>query len=168
MGNIIELPGFEVGKNFEEAITKLENDLKTIADGKNIVAGTKEDPIVTDSKEFPIDHFFMDGVYIRKMTMFKDTVVIGAIHKHLHMCFLLEGHLNVVSASGTREYVAPCYIIAEPGEKRVLYAHEKSCWYNTHKNPNNIKDIKELEKQIVAVSYEEYKQYIKDNNYAKL
>ena len=107
MSNIIELPGFGVGKSFEEAITKLENDLKTIADGSNIVAGTKEKPIVTDSKEFPIDHFFMDGVYVRKMTMFKDTIVIGAIHKHLHMCFLLEGHLNVVSASGATKGFFP-------------------------------------------------------------
>jgi hypothetical protein len=105
----------------------------------------------------------MDGVYIRKMTMFKDTMVIGAIHKHKHMCFLLEGHLTVVSASGTKDYVAPCYIISDPGEKRILFAHEKSCWYNTHKNPTNTKVIEELENQIVALSYSEYKEYINNN-----
>tara|TARA_R110001592_G_scaffold33581_4_gene116225 strand:- start:14346 stop:14852 length:507 start_codon:yes stop_codon:yes gene_type:complete len=168
MNKIVELPGFEVGKNFENAITKLENDLKVIADGSSIIVGTKDKPIVSDSKEFPIDHFFMDGVYIRKMTMFKDTLVIGAIHKHLHMCFLLEGDLSVVSSTGTRNYIAPCYIIAEPGEKRVLYANKKSCWYNTHKNPSNTQDVDKLEKQIVAISYEEYKQYIKNKKNAKL
>tara|TARA_R100001510_G_scaffold57758_1_gene67531 strand:- start:156 stop:650 length:495 start_codon:yes stop_codon:yes gene_type:complete len=163
MSDIIDIPGFEVGKNFEEAITKLENDIKSIADGKDIIVGTKDKPIVNDSDKFPIDHFFMDGVYIRKMTMFKDTMVIGAIHKHKHMCFLLEGHLTVVSASGTKDYVAPCYIISDPGEKRILFAHEKSCWYNTHKNPTNTKVIEELEKQIVALSYSEYKEYINNN-----
>ena len=75
------------------------------------------------------------------------------------MCFLLEGHLSVASFSGVKEYIAPCYIIAQPGEKRILYAHEESHWYNTHKNPSNTENVAELEKQIVALSYKEYKQY---------
>ena len=160
--NLSTIPGFEIGKNFEESVVRLENDLKSMADGDSIIAGTDEDPIVTDSEKVPIRSFFMDGVYVREMTMYQGTAVIGAIHKHLHMCFLLEGHLSVASSSGVRDYVAPCYIIAEPGEKRVLYAHEDSLWYNTHKNPDNIEDVKLLEKDIVAVSYEEYEQYIKN------
>lgn len=159
MGELQKMPEFGIGKDFETAVTKLENDLKSIADGKVVVTGTKDKPIVSDSDVIPIDHFFMDGVYIRKMTMFQGTVVVGAIHKHLHMCFLLQGHLSVASAVGVREYVAPCYIIAEPGEKRVLYSHKDSIWYNTHKNPNNTKDLDKLEKEIVALSYEEYKKY---------
>lgn len=164
MSKIIDLTNFKLSKDFRKSVVQLENKLKHIADGENIIAGTEENPIVTDSKQIPIEHFFMDGVYVRKMTMFKDTVVIGAIHKHLHMCFLLQGHLSVVSESGTKEYVAPCYIIAEPGEKRVLYSHEDSCWYNTHKNPDNTQDVRELEKQIVALSYEEYNEYINNKN----
>ena len=160
--SLINIPGFEVGKNFEQSVVKLENDLKSIADGDSIIAGTDEDPIVTDSEKVPIRSFFMDGVYVREMTMYQGTAVIGAIHKHLHMCFLLEGHLSVASSSGVKEYIAPCYIVAEPGEKRVLYAHEDSLWYNTHKNPSNVKDVKLLEKDIVAASYEEYEQYIKN------
>lgn len=159
MEELQQIPNFGVGKNFEAAVTKLENDLKVIADGHGIIAGTKDKPIVNDNDQMPIDNFFMDGVYIRKMTMYQGYIVIGAIHKHKHMCFLLEGHLSVASSSGVKEYVAPCYIISEPGEKRILYAHKDSHWYNTHKNPDNIKDVQELEKQIVALSYEEYKKY---------
>ena len=164
MSKIIDLTNLKLSKDFRKSVVQLESKLKHIADGENIIAGTEENPIVTDSKQIPIEHFFMDGVYVRKMTMFKDTVVIGAIHKHLHMCFLLQGHLSVVSESGTKEYIAPCYIVAEPGEKRVLYSHEDSCWYNTHKNPNNTQDVRELEKQIVALSYEEYNEYINNKN----
>lgn len=152
----------ELQKNFQSIVTKLENDLKSIADGNSIIAGTDKDPIVTDSKQIPIRHFFMDGVYVREMTMYEGTAVIGAIHKHLHMCFLLKGHLSVASKSGVNEYIAPCFIIAEPGEKRVLYSHEDSIWYNTHKNVDNTEDVKKLEKQIVATSYEEYNEYLKN------
>lgn len=159
MNQLEKLPDFGIGKDFESCVTKLESDLRSIADGDKVIVGDDENPIVNNSEKIPIDHFFMDGVYIRKMTMFKGTIVVGAIHKHLHMCFLLEGHLSVASAAGVREYVAPCYIIAEPGEKRILYAHEDSRWYNTHKNPNNTRDIKELENQIVAINYEDYNRY---------
>lgn len=102
----------------------------------------------------------MDGVYIREMTMFKGTVVIGAIHKTLHMCFLLKGHLTVADENDVKDYIAPCKIIATPGVKRVLYAHEDSIWYNTHKNPSNTEDVEKLEDELVAISYEKYDEYI--------
>ena len=34
MGELQKMPNFGIGKNFETAVTKLENDLKSIADGK--------------------------------------------------------------------------------------------------------------------------------------
>ena len=90
MNKIIDLESFKLSKDFRKSVTKLEAKLKHIADGTNIICGTEEDPIVTDSEQIPIEHFFMDGVYVRKMTMFKDTVVVGAIHKHLNMCFFVR------------------------------------------------------------------------------
>ena len=165
MNKIKKTSKFEVDKDFRTLVTKLENDLKSIAETEErVVAGTDEDPIITNSDKIPIKHFFMDGVYVREMTMFKGSIVIGAIHKHLHMCFLLKGHLTVVSEIGVNEYIAPCFIIAEPGEKRVLYAHENSLWYNTHKNETNTKDVKDIEKRTVAVSYKEYEEYINNKN----
>ena len=156
---------FENGlvKDFKTTVTKLEQDLISIADGENIIAGTKEKPIVTDSEKVPIRHFFMDGVYVREMTMFKDTFVIGAIHKHLHMCFLLKGHLSVAHEEDVVEYKAPCFIVSKPGIKRVLYAHEESIWYNTHQNPTNTEDIMQLEKELVCINYQEYEEYINQN-----
>lgn len=153
---------FELAKDFRSLVTNLEANLISLADGKNIIAGTKEDPIVTDSPVIPIRHFFMDGVYVREMTMKAGVTVIGAIHKHLHMCFLLTGRILVANEEETIEHVAPCFIISTPGIKRVLYAEEDSVWYNTHKNPSDTEDVKRLEKEIVAISYEEYEEYIKN------
>ena len=151
-----------LAKNFKTNITKLEDDIRTIADGVSVIVGTKEKPILTDAEQVPINHFFMDGVYVREMTMYKDTIVSGAIHKHLHMSFLLQGRVSVVGEAGMVEHVAPCIIIAEPGTKRVIYSHEDSIWYTAHKNPSNIEDLDRLEREIVAVSYEEYEEYIKN------
>ena len=43
-----------LAKDIKTTITKLEQDLISIADGENVIAGTKEKPIVTDSKKVPI------------------------------------------------------------------------------------------------------------------
>ena len=151
-----------LAKDFRSTVVALENNIKSIANGIDIVAGTEENPIVSDSKLIPIRHFFMDGVYIREMTMYKDTLVIGAIHKHLHMCFLLKGKITVANEEESVDHIAPCFVVSTPGIKRVLYAHEDSVWYNTHKNPSNTESASQLEKEIVAISYEEYEEYIKN------
>ena len=152
----------DIAKDFKSAVTELEQNLRNIANGETVVVGTYEKPIVSDSTLIPIRHFFMDGVYVREMTMYKDTVVVGAIHKHLHMCFLLTGKITVVNEEETVDHIAPCFIVSTPGIKRVLYAHEDSIWYNTHKNPSNTEDVEDLERDIVAISYKEYEEYIKN------
>ena len=149
-------------KQFKQEVSSLQLQMEAMANGETIVVGTKEDPIVTDSDLIPIKHYFMDGVYIREMSMKKGIAVVGAIHKHLHMCFLLTGRVTVINEKETIDHIAPCFIVSTPGIKRVLYAHEDSIWFNTHKNPTNTEDIKQLEKEIVAISYEEYEEYIKN------
>jgi len=164
MNEIQGLESFGIGDNFEMAVSKLERDLRAIADGRDIVCGSEDKPVVNDLEELPIDHFFMEGVYVRRMIMYRGQLVIGHIHKHKHMCFLLKGHVSVASRIGVVEHKAPCYFISDPGEKRVVYAHEESHWYNTHKNPTNTEDVDELERATVAFSYEEYNKYKKEQD----
>ena len=91
------------------------------------------------------------------------SAVVGAIHNHLHVWFLLTGHLAVASDDDVEEFISPCYVLAKPGSKRVIYAMEDSIFVNIHKNPNNIKDIDKLEKEIVSFTFEEYEEYINNN-----
>ena len=148
----------EVSKNTREKILNLEKSLINKADGVNIEGTGKE--IVTDSKIAPIKHSFADQVYVRQMDMKKGSVVVGAIHKHLHVWFLLTGHITVATEDTTEDYIAPCYTVSTPGVKRVILANEDSIFVNVHKNPSNTQDISKLEKDIVALNYEEYEEYI--------
>tara|TARA_R110002020_G_scaffold466266_1_gene688706 strand:+ start:129 stop:593 length:465 start_codon:yes stop_codon:yes gene_type:complete len=146
--------------NKRKEIQSLQELLINNADGENIEGNGKN---IVHSKNFPLKHMFADGVYIRQMDMKADSMVIGAIHNHLHAWFLLTGHLAVVTEDSIEEFIAPCYVLAEPGSKRVIYAIEKSIFVNVHKNPNNIKDIKKLEKEIVSLTFKEYEEYINKN-----
>ena len=151
----------EVSKNTREKILNLEKSLINKADGVNIEGTGKE--IVTDSKIAPIKHSFADQVYVRQKDMKKGSVVVGAIHKHLHVWFLLTGHITVATEDTTEDYIAPCYTVSTPGVKRVILANEDSIFVNVHKNPSNTQDIDQLEKDIVALNYEEYEKYINKN-----
>jgi quercetin dioxygenase-like cupin family protein len=147
----------EVSINSREKILEFERTLISAADGVNIEGDGKH--VMTESKIAPIKHTFADGVYIRQMDMAKGTVVVGAIHKHLHVWFLLAGDVTVATEDTTEDYIAPCYVLSTPGAKRVILANEDSIFVNVHKNPSNTQDIDELEKEIVALSYEEYEEY---------
>ena len=143
----------EIAINSREKILELQQYLVDRADGENIV-------VEQDTHLFPLKHTFADGIYVRQMSMDAGTMVVGAIHKHLHVWFLLSGHIAVATEDVVEEYIAPCYVVATPGTKRVIYANEDSIFVNIHKNPSNTENIQELEGELVSRNYEEYEKYI--------
>jgi quercetin dioxygenase-like cupin family protein len=147
-----------IQKNNIKNIVDLENFLIKV-DHENIIANNGD---IVYHEKFKYNHTFADGIYVREMTIDKDEVIIGAIHKHLHVWFLLSGHITVLTEDGISEYKAPSTVLSKPGIKRVIYGNERSVFTNVHKNPTNTKDIKKLEKEIVALSYEEYEKYVNE------
>ena len=141
-------------------ILELEKTLLDNVDEENIIGNKGE---IVRSEKFPLKHTFADGIYVRQMTMKQDSVVVGAIHNHLHVWFLLTGHITVATEDSTEDYIAPCYVVSTPGVKRVIHANKESIFVNIHKNPNNTKDLDKLEAEIVSKNYEEYEQYINKN-----
>tara|TARA_R100001082_G_scaffold110805_2_gene91853 strand:- start:2551 stop:3015 length:465 start_codon:yes stop_codon:yes gene_type:complete len=150
----------EITLSKREQIQSLQDLLISNADGKNIEGNGKE---VIHSDNFPLKHTFADGIYIRQMDMKAGSIVVGAIHNHLHVWFLLTGHLAVATEDTIEEFIAPCYVLSEPGNKRVIHAIEDSIFVNIHKNPKNIKDIKKLEEEIVSLTFKDYEEYINKN-----
>ena len=143
-----------------EEIQSLQDMLVSQADGDNIEGNGKN---IIHSKNFPLKHTFADGIYIRQMDMKAGSMVVGAIHNHLHVWFLLTGNLSGATEESVEDFVAPCYVLSTPGAKRVIYAVEDSIFVNIHKNPKNIKNIKKLEDEIVSLTFEEYEEYINKN-----
>ena len=139
-----ELPSVEQLQN----LVIKNNDKKGFyGDGKNI-------PVID---EIPITHKFADQLYIRQMDMKAGQIVVGAIHNHLHVWFLMTGRVLINNNGNKIEHIAPCYTVSKPGSRRVIYAVEDSIFINVHKNPSNTKDIKELEKEIVSMTPEQFK-----------
>ena len=130
---------------FRSRVVELENRINSL---------DKEHKI--EPADCPLKHLFSDGMYVREVTVPQGTVVIGKIHKHNHVWFLLTGMISVADENDTVDHIAPCYVEAPAGSKRMIYAHEDSVWVNVHANPTNTQDLKELEDLIIAKDYEEF------------
>ena len=133
----------------KEEISKLQELLINNSKDLRIVVG--------DSEVFPLKHTFVDGVYIREMGMKEDTFVISKIHNLKHAWFLMKGRLTVLTDEETKEYIAPCYVVAKPGAKRVIYAHEDSTFVTVPPNPNNEEKLELIEPNLVSKNFDEYK-----------
>ena len=111
---------------------------------------------IPEIPEIPIKHDFADQIYLRQMTMQEGQFVVGAIHNHKHIWFLMKGKISVNDNGEVIDHIAPCYMVSEPGSQRIIYAHEHSIFVNIHKNPSNTKDIKKIEKEIVSMTVEDF------------
>jgi hypothetical protein len=137
--------------------TEFINKIETL---ENAMLNSNDTRIAKGNSDmFPLKHSFSEGVYIREMFMQKGGLVIGKLYKISHTWFLLKGELEVSTDEGTEYYIAPCYVNAPEGTKRVLHAIEDVIFVNVYPNPNNIIDIEQLEDMLTCTSYEKYKEY---------
>jgi len=148
-------------KSYKDKVKQIEDYFVSIADGENVIGTGKE--IIYPEHLWKYKHSFAEGVYLREMQMKKGQLGFSAIHKHSYGFFLLSGILASSKEEGVEEFIAPCYIISPRGAKRIVYAVEDCVITTIHANPTNTQDLKEIEKNNVVFSWEDYKEYLKEN-----
>lgn len=97
---------------------------------------------------FPITHTFADGVYIREVRIPKGMMLVGKLHRDSYLNFIPNGDMAVMSLTGVKRVKGPCWMVAEPGTKRVGYSFQDTTWITVHSNPLNLRDIDALEEGI--------------------
>ena len=115
------------------------------------------DAVFGDSDVCPVTHKFTEGLYVREMFMPKGTYIVGKIHKHEHFNFLMRGTIEVVTENGGFQTLkGPLVLVSPPGTKRVGRVITDTVWITVHHNPTNTQDLVELEKIVIAPSFEAY------------
>lgn len=104
----------------------------------------------------PLEHFFADSMYARKITMQKEWIFTSKIHKTTHLYFVMTGHVSVLSSDGGVLAVikAPHFGITRAGTKRILHTHEETIWVTVHATQST--DLKEIEQEIIAEDFEDF------------
>lgn len=135
---------------FREAILTFEDKIKN-----------SKGALIGDNKQCPLKHSFSPGLYVREISIPAGFLLTGKIHRHKHPNFLLKGTVQVITEEGGYELLTgPISIMSPPGTKRALQTKTQVIWVTVHHNPTNTKDLKELEKIVIAESYDDYENYI--------
>jgi hypothetical protein len=134
------------------------NDLEvkaTRADILKLEETIKQMPgaLIGDNSACPLTHSFADGMYVREIFIPKGMLLVGKIHKKSNPVFVMSGDISIFSEEGTKRFKAPCYLISQPGAKRVGYAHEDTVWVEVL--ATNETDLDKIEEEVIASSYEQ-------------
>ena len=112
-----------------------------------VAGGTRDTETVA-----PLNHYHCEGTYAREIFIPKNTIMVGKIHRHEHINVISQGSCWVTTEAGTELLTAPLTFISLPHIKRAVYAVEDTVWTTVH--PTDKTDLKELEDEIIAPSYD--------------
>jgi hypothetical protein len=109
-----------------------------------------ENPLVESTKleEFT-NHFFAPGIYVRTLFIPAGYILVGRRHRHETLNLLLKGEVAIINDKGEKVYAkAPLIFVAQPGQKAGVAVTD--VWYATvHSNPYDLRDIDQLEKEML-------------------
>jgi len=104
----------------------------------------------------PVDKKYGCAVYAREIFMPKDSIIVGKIHRHVHLLFLLKGIIVVKTEQGLSRLVAPQTLISEAGVKRALYVEEDATVTTIHLTEHEGEEwLDEIENEVIAPTYDD-------------
>jgi hypothetical protein len=94
-----------------------------------------------DVQEFPVDHYFAEGVAARELAIPAGTLATARRHLTSHICILSAGEMTIWE-EGKEEVVieAPFTFVVPPGTQFAGYAHRDSVWTTIFPNPDDCRD----------------------------
>lgn len=139
--------------SFREKVMIVENGMKkAIEDGE--VESTLEDCLLTHHFT-PKDDKYGCHTYAREMLIPKGTIIIGKIHRHQHLNFIMKGQVSVATEFGKKYFTAPCIFVSEVGLKRAVYAEEDTIWVTVHLTEHTGEEnLNKIEEEVIAPSYD--------------
>lgn len=104
----------------------------------------------------PIDENYGCGTYARQMFIPKGTLIIGKIHRHQHLNFIMQGKVSVSTEFGPKYFEAPCIFVSEVGLKRAVIAEEDTIWVTVHITKHlGEENLAKMEEEVISPTYQE-------------
>ena len=96
--------------------------------------------------DFPLMHIFSPGLYVRAIFNPAGSLITTRIHKTEHPFIVAKGRARVlIPGHGVEEIEAPYVGITKAGTRRVILAVTDVVWITCHANPEDRKDVNQLE-----------------------
>lgn len=100
---------------------------------------------------FPLEHYFGDGLYIRRIFMPAGFILTSKIHRKTHPYFIMSGEVEVLTEKGMQKIKGPYFGMTQAGTKRVILTHTDTIWFTVHATTE--KDLGRIENEIIAKSF---------------
>lgn len=109
---------------------------------------------------YELRHSFAPGIYIREITMYPPTKLIGAEHTGEHFNIVLCGKAVVHMEGKTELIQGPCYFKSGVGVRKVLHILETMRWLTIHPNPTDERDVDKITASLMRESpvYKKFKE----------
>ena len=139
---------------FRESILKVQHVLTNLIDDKQIPDLTEQCPLT--HYYTPMDKEYGCGTYARQIFVPKGTLIIGKIHRHQHLNFLMKGKVSVSTEFGVKYLEAPCVFVSEKGLKRAVVAEEDTIWVTVHLTKHlGEENLYKMEQEVIAPEYKD-------------
>lgn len=83
--------------------------------------------------EIPVIDRFVNGMYMREITIPKGTLLTGRVHLFDYADIMLSGDISVATKDGCVRYTGANVLHGVAGRKRAGYAHEDTRWLTVHR-----------------------------------
>jgi hypothetical protein len=93
------------------------------------------------------EHYFVPGMYCRRVYRPAGTLIVGKVHKHPHFFLCAKGEIIAWTDQGMKKLQAGDVVECKPGTKRVTLAAQDSIGITIHKTDKT--DLDEMEKELI-------------------
>ena len=97
--------------------------------------------------ELQTEHYFVPGMYCRRVYRPAGTLIVGKVHKHPHFFLCAKGEIIAWTEKGMKKLQAGDVVECQPGTKRVTLATQDSIGVTIHKTEKT--DLNEIETELV-------------------
>ena len=97
--------------------------------------------------ELQTEHYFVPGMYCRRVYRPAGTLIVGKVHKHPHFFLCAKGEIIAWTEKGMKKLQAGDVVECQPGTKRVTLATQDSIGVTIHKTDKT--DLDEIETDLV-------------------
>ena len=125
------------------------NDIDVIADvpTKDQIDRLQAEMVKMPQVELQTEHYFVPGMYCRRVFRPAGTLIVGKVHKHPHFFLCAKGEIIAWTEKGMKKLQAGDVVECQPGTKRVTLATQDSIGVTIHKTDKI--DLDEIEAELV-------------------
>lgn len=140
--------------NFRQKILQAQHEMQSmIAEG---IAVDASQDCTLKHHYTPVHEEYGCTNYAREIFLPKGSIVIGKIHRHEHLNFIMQGRVTVTTEHGKKTIEAPAVFVSEVGLKRAVHAEEDTIWVTVHMTKHaGEAQLDKAEDELIAPSYED-------------